>query len=410
MSGFFDSDSMIFKAILSATWEEIDQNFYTKLAQCIDPIDSTITFYAEILSSGILKSFNSKGEDVTETDELIKLLRNPNENQNFQQFIKEWLYYHYSHGWNYVVPRSSAVGFEKKITGSTTTYLYNCDPDSQVFNNNSSFFSYFGATSNKDITFNYKPLSFTNIPYSNVIPFFDVRQNSQKPYVGVSRLLALKEQIKNFSLAQQAKTNTIKRSGSQLISLDVTRVDDIGMDDVVGTGTFDKDGSPITSTHKQKLEEQIRSTGIGNNSQGVIMSTLPLKVQPLSAGLENLKFDEYAIEDARQILNKYNVPKEFQNLTKETAKFANRQMAMIEVVQNTVDPLAKSFCDKMKNYFNWENDIQICFDHLPVFADNEQIKVETQQSIVTMYKGLLDAGTIDQTKFRQILTDYGIIK
>ncbi|MBC7748663.1 MAG: phage portal protein, partial [Methylotenera sp.] len=372
-------------------------------------IDSTITFYAEILSSGILKSFDKDGNDVTDNDALIDLLKNPNDNQNFQQFIKEWIYYHYSHGWGYVVPQSSAVGFEKRLGGNTKTYLYNVDPDHQVFNDQTSFWGFFNLNSNsKEISFDYKPLGFKGVQYKNVIPFFDVRQNPEKPWIGVSRLLALRQQIENYSLGLQGKANLIKRSGNILVSLDA-KTEDMGMDSSIGTGQFTQDGTPITTTHKEKLEQQLRETSLGNDSMGIIFSTLPLKSQPLSAGLENLKFDEGMIEDARQILNKFNLPKEFQNLTKETAKFANRQLAMVEVVQNTIEPLATSFCDKMQTYFNWENKIALDFSHLPVFADNESTKVATQQAQVDLYESLFEKGRITEAELTQIYISHGII-
>lgn len=409
MPNMSDGSSVLFKAIFSNAWEEINQNFYTRMAQSIDPIDSTITFYAEILASGILKSHDKDGNDVSETDPLIELLRNPNSNQNFQEFIKEWIYYHYAHGWNYIVPQSSSVGFEKKLEGSAKVQLFNCDPDHIVWESSFAKFVFdFFRKEKNTINFDYEPLGFKKIKYTNVIPFFDVRQNSQKPYIGVSRLLALKQQIQNYSLALQGKQNLIKRSGSQLVSLDA-KGEDFGMDSAVGTGTFDEEGNPITTTHKAKLEDQMRNTGIGNDSKGIIYSNLPLKIQSLSAGLENIKFDELSIEDARQILNKFNLPKEFQNLTKEAAKFMNRQMAMIEVVQNTIEPLGTSFCDKMKTYFEHPNTITLDFSHLPVFSENESTKITTQQALVNLYVGLLEKGIITQEEFTQILKDNGII-
>ncbi|MEC4050589.1 phage portal protein [Flavobacterium sp. SUN046] len=396
---------MIFQAILSNAWETIDQNFYTRLAQTVDPIDSTITFYAEILSSGILKSFD-KNDNEVENDALVELLKQPNENQNFQQFIKEWLYYHYSHGWNYVVPQSTSVGFERRLGGNSKTSLYNCDPDHIVFNNQGTLWNFFSL--NKETNFDYKPYSFRAIKYKDVISFYDVRQNPERPYIGVSRLLSLRQQIQNYYLSLQGKENLIKRSGSTLVSLDA-KTEDMGMDSEIGTGQFDKDGNPITTTHKEKLEEQLRATGLGTNSMGIMFSTLPLKSTPLSQGLENINFDRLSVEDARQILNKFNLPKEFQNLTSETAKFQNRQMAMIEVIQNTIEPLASSFCDKIRAYFNWENKIVLDFSHLPVFSDNEQTKITTQQSQVDMYIGLNEKGLIDDNQLKKILQDYGII-
>lgn len=405
-----DANSVLFKAIFSNAWENINQNFYTQLAQSIDPIDSTITFYAGIISSGRLISTDKDGNEV-ENDELIKLLNKPNEFQNFNEFIKEWLYYHYSHGWNYVVPKSSSTGFEKKLGGTTKNYLYNTDPDEVKFKTSiiDNALNFLGFIRDKRIAFDYKPLGFINHNFNDVIYFVDVRQNSKKPYVGVSRLLSLQQQIQNFSLALQGKENLIKRSGSTLVSLDKTN-EDIGLDASIGIGRFDKDGTPEMTTHKAELEKQIRETTLTDGSKGIIFSTLALKSQPLSSGLENIKFDDLAIEDARQILNKYNLPKEFQNLTKESAKFQNRQLAMIEVIQNTIEPLGNSFCSKIRDFYGWENEITLDFTHLPIFSENENTKVSTQQAIVNLYSGLLEKKQITEEEFNQILVENGIKK
>jgi len=403
---------MLFKAIFSSAWESIDQNFYTRLAQTIDPIDSTITFYAEILSSGILKALDKNGEDVTENDALIALLKNPNENQNFQQFIKEWLYYHYSHGWNYIVPQSSAVGFEKRLDGKTKTYIYNTDPDHMVFNDQTSFWGFLNLNTNsKEVAFDYKPLGFRGIKYKNVIPFFDVRQNSEKPWMGISRLLALRQQIENYSLSLQGKANLIKRSGSILVSLDAAKNEDLGLDSGIGTGQFDKDtGAPIVITHKERLEQDLRETSLGNGSMGIMFSTLPLKSQPLSSGLENIKFDELGGQDARQIMNKFNVPKEFQNLIlTDVAKYDEKNSSMKFILQNIIIPLAESFCKSMMKYFEWENTIVLGYDHLPVFSDNEQTVIETNQKVYDLYFKLFENKTIDEKEFKQKLQEYGII-
>lgn len=406
-------NSVLFQSIFSNAWETINQKFYTRLAQSIDPIDSLITFYAEILSSGILKAKDKDEINVTDSDSLIQLLKNPNEYQNFKEFIKEWLYYHYAHGWNYVYPKSNSVGFEKDLTKNseaTKTRIYNLDPDHIVWRKSLSNFvlNFLGFLKDKSILFDYKPLGFAQIEYSNVIPFIDVRQNPEKPWTGISRLLSLKKQIQNFSNSLDGKENLLKRTGSILVSLDRT-TEDMGLDSEIGTGLMDKEGNPITTTHKKNLENQIRNTGLGNDSKGVIFSILPLKSQPLSAGLENIDFDRYGDQDRRQINSKFNLPREFDSTFKDAPKFANRQLAFIEVIQNTIEPLAISFCDKMVSYFNHENKLVIDFSHLPVFADNKKTKIETQQLQFDLLVNLLDKGTITQNEFNEKIKDYGII-
>ncbi len=392
---------------MSTAWEEIDQKFYTRLAQSIDPIDSTLIFYGDLISSGVLKSFDKKGNEV-ENDELIALLNKPNNNQDYKQFLKEWLYYLYAHGYEYIVPSSASIGFENKLTANSQ--LFTLDPDNIKFNGSGfNLFSFWNSKSNQTIVFDYEPLGLTNIKYDTVIPFFDVRQNPKKPYTGISRMLALKQQIQNYHLALQAKGNMIMRSGSQMIALD-GKTEDWGLDSSVGTGMYDEEGNPVTVTHKEKLESQIQNTGIGKNNKGIIFATLPLKVSSLSDGLEKIKYDDLAGQDARVMLNKYNVPKEFQNLIlSDVAKYDEKNSSLKFIIQNILQPLSETFCNKICAFYKWENTLKIDFSELPVFADTENTIISTKTAQFTLSKLLLDNGAIDETQFQKMLKDYGII-
>jgi len=201
----------------------------------------------------------------------------------------------------------------------------------------------------------------------------------------------------------------IRRSGSQLIALD-GKVEDWGIDGQIGTGQFDNDGNPIKTTHKEKLDDQIKNTGIGNNSLGVIFATLPLKVSSLSDGLEKIDYDALAGQDARTMLNKFNVPKEFQNLIlSDVAKYDEKNSSLKFIIQNILQPLADTFCNKIAAHYNHENTLKIDFSELPVFADTENTIIATKNAQFTLYYGLFEKGIINDAEFKKILKDYGII-
>ena len=84
-------------------------------------------------------------------------------------------------------------------------------------------------------------------------------------------------------------------------------------------------------------------------------------------------------------------------------------MAMIEVVQNIIQPLAQYFCEKISSFFKWENTIYIDYSHLPVFAENEKTKIETTKLKLELLIQLLDKGALTQEEFNTKLKDYGII-
>lgn len=402
-----------FESIMSGAWGGLNHQKNTCLAQTIDPIDSTITFFAEIFSSGIYKAVDKNGIDVTDTDLLVQLLNKPNEFQNGSEYRKQWLYYHYANGWNYEYPKSESAGFERNLiknSESTRTKIYNLDPDHIVWKTSMTnvVLNFLGFLKSKSILFSYKPFGFSQIEFSQVIPYFDVRQDSEKPFIGISRLGALHQQIENFRLSVKGKQNLIKRTGVILVS-QTKQNEDLGLETRFFKGN-DENDIPIQTSHKESLQEDLRNASLGNDSMGVIFSTLSLNPTPLSQGLENVKFDEYSIQDARQIINKFNLPQELANLTPKTSVTAeDRQSAMISVIQNIIQPLANSFCAKKNSFFNHENTISLDFSHLPMFAENENTKILTQTSIVNLYKSLLIDKVITNKEFKDKLQSYGII-
>lgn len=414
--GLNDPSSVLVKAFFSKSWETVNQNFYTQLSQSIDPIDSTLIFLADIISSGALRAYTPNGDEVTDSDPLVKLLLNPNPNQVFADFIKEWSYYLYAHGWDYIVPQASAVGFERRLESSAKIQLYCADPDLITWRNDKSyFFGLFGSPTD-EIKFDYRPLNMGGMSVKDVISFYDVRPNPERPHIGISRLLALKQEIQNYSLAQQAKENLIKRSGSTLVTQDISKQEDLAMDTPImmtddrGMPIMDDNGDPITTTHKKKLNKDIQDTGLGGQNRGVIFSMLPLKAMALSAGIEKINFDGMSIEDARKIMNKFNIPKELQNLSKESAaKFDDRKMGLQQVVQGIAVPLGLKFCNTMTRYFNHPNRLELDYSHLPIFANDQATDTENKTALVELYRGLKEDGSLTDAEYKQKLQENGII-
>lgn len=397
-------DNALFKAVFSEAWETLDQNFYTRLSQTVEPIDSTLIFLGNLLSSGCVKAYDAKGNEV-ENDLLVRLLNNPNQNQDFKDFTKAWLYYLLAHGWEYIIPSSKSLGFESKLTENSQ--LFAPDPDLIKWNSTNWLYSFFA--NNNTLSFNYEPYGLEKIKYENVIPYFDIRQNTKKPHMGISRLLALKPIIQNYHTAIQAKGNMLYRSGAQVVSPDV-KGDDMALDAQIGTGQIDEDGNPVMTTHKEKFENQLASSGLGGNNKSVVFSTIPVKVTQLSEGLEKLDYDKYSSQDARVILNKFDIPKEFQNLVlSDVAKYDEKNSSLKFLYQNIIQPLADSLVGKLVKYYNHPNKVVIDYSHLPVFADTEETKLDRQQKAFTLYQSLLEKNHITQEDFNQIMTEYGIL-
>ena len=371
-----------------------------------------MTFRAELLSSGKFTSKN--GEKEIENDPLVELLENPNEYQTGEELLKCWSYYFDAHGWVYVYPSSNSVGFENQLKSSTIikSKLYVLDPDLIKFthtNISNRILSLFGV--DNPVKFDYEPLGLVGIKYSEIVPYFDIRQNSEKPYTGVSRLLALGQQIQNYFIAMQGKEHLLKSVGGQLIVLD-GKTDDFGLDVSVPDkfdDSLDENGNTKTVSHKENLENQLNRTGLGGAYKTISFMNLNLKKINLSDGLDKIKFDAYALEDARSIYNKFNIPQEFQNLTTKTSATADdKTSALMWYIQNSTEPTGNQLPAKLAKFYNHQNTVTLDFDHLPVFQENEETRVDVNVKVVDMYLRLFEAGLIKDVELKLILEDYGI--
>lgn len=354
------------------------------------------------------------GDKIIDNDPLIDLLNEPNEFQTSEEFRKCWEYYLKSHGYVYIYPASSSEGFENQLKNNSLvkSKLYILDPDYIVFTHTNlynSFLSLFGK--DNPIKFDYRPLGLVNIKFTDIIPYYDVRQNSERPYLGVSRLLALSQQIQNYFIAIQGKEHLLKSVGGQLIVLD-GKTDDFALDVSVPDkfdDCLDENGNAKLVTHKENLENQLNKTGLGSNYKSISFMNLPLKKINLSDGLDKIKFDAYALEDARAIYNKFNIPQEFQNLTNNTSKFDNKTLALMGFIQNSTEPTGNQLPMKLAKFYNHPNTVTLNFSHLPVFQENEETRVDVNTKVVDYYLRLFEAGLIKEAEVNLKLQEYGII-
>jgi Ca2+-binding EF-hand superfamily protein len=375
----------------------------------IDPVNSAITLLAELSASGKLKAKNSQGDDVTDKDLLVKLLTNPNENQNFDEFWKDLMFYFYSSGYCYLLPYSESVGYETRLDLKTANAkLFALNPDYYDFKNNTfSFKNLFGLEN--PVRFDYMPLSIGNIFYSNVVALFDIRQDTICPYTGVSRLKSLEQPIENWWLSMLCKKNFFQRTGGVVVSA-TNKMDDLALDsETIDQFNLGEDGEAKVTTQKENLQNQLRNTSLVNDGLGITYSSIQLQKFNLSDGLEKINFDNYSLEDARRIFNAFNIPLELANLTKETAKYDNKNIALKQLIQMVIKPTVDRILEKIVKKYNHDTMLYIDYSELPMFAEDMGEKVTNQQVLVTMYMELLTAGKIDDKLFNQIMEENGII-
>lgn len=264
----------------------------------------------------------------------------------------------------------------------------------------------------KEISFEYTYNTEKKIlNYSQIIPFFDIAQNPENPFIGVSRLKALEDEINQIWLSNKAIDNQIKLSGNIIVSPDA------GTNGQMSLG-LDK---PITinansgKTHKDDIEEKLNLPGIIFGKSLTVSSTA-LKAINLAESLKdydyNTKFKQQA---GRVILNLFGIPRKLQNIITTSELQKDKEGEDVDLYEKIIIPVAQSFA-KSINYVYSEltkSTIEIDYSHLSVFSERQENAKKTERQAKTetveMLIKLLDKELITPDEAKKVLKDEKII-
>ena len=264
----------------------------------------------------------------------------------------------------------------------------------------------------KDISFNYTYNSEKrNFNYSQIIPFFDIAQDPNNSFLGISRLKSLEDEINQIWLSNKAIDNQIKLSGNIIISPDA------GKDSPMSMG-LDKAISNLPNqqkTHKQDIEEKLNLPGIIFGKSLTVASTA-LKAINLSESLKDYDYNtKFKQEAGRIILNLYGIPRKLQNITTQSELKSDKEGEDVDVYEKIVIPIAQNFCKSINATYSDLNKTTIEFDysHLSVFQNKKQesskFERESKSEIVDLIIKMIDKELIDKEKAIALLEEEKII-
>lgn len=264
----------------------------------------------------------------------------------------------------------------------------------------------------KDISFSYTFNSEKlHLNYSQIIPFFDIAQDSINPFKGVTRLKALEDEINQIWLSNKAIDNQIKLSGNIIVSPDAGKESPMSMG-------LEK---PITTaanagkTHKEEIEEKLNLPGIIFGKSLTVSSTA-LKAINLAESLKdydyNTKFKQQA---GRIILNLFDIPRKLQNLITTSELKSDKEGEDIDLYEKIVIPLAGNLAKSLNSVYSelTKTTIEFDYSHLAVFQERksaaEKENREAKNETVDLLIKLLDKGLINESQIQKILKDEKII-
>lgn len=358
-------------------------NFY-ELSLNVAPIDEAIDILANAFSSGILYKENDKGE-LTQDDELIQFLLNPNNNQNFKEFAKQFIRSLYSSGYAYLLPFSENEANLRrldKLNFIDRPQIKVLNPDCIDYTNK----SWFGLV-DKNNTFKYTENNYLqSYDFNNVIPFWDKTQDPDNYRIGVSRLVAIVDEIENVIIAKRAKTNKLKQSGKFIATPSSKSLAN-------GFGNqLDLPVDHMKPDYKQKhlIEDKLSNTGFAKE-KSITVTNIEMDVKNVMESIQNYSYDDEVREDHRTIKNIFRIPKELQNIGDDSPKYENRKEAFSELFDLVIMPLGVNFTESIQQYYepNKKGKLVLDYSHHPAFEmakNKKELRIKSEvETLINLY-------------------------
>ncbi len=330
----------------------------------------------------IAKTFsNANFTDENEKSELLDKLNAPNNYQSKQEFLKEFAINIMSAGYTFVWKRYVSFGNFK------TLELINLSPDKTQIDNDKVVTEY-GDVVEK-------------ISLSDVIIFYDIKVKTTTKY-GYSRITPLKSQIENVTDAQKAKGIQIENSGTTIVSPKQT---------AAGNNIDEGLNAPVQTlggmkTQKTEMEDRFNFRGLENR---VIVASKGLDAVNLSSELNSVKFHEIVETDILAVYDAFGFPIELTPYGKN-ATFENKETAEYSLIENEIIPLALNLIHSLNNEFPTKGKIHVDYNHLSSMSIIQKRIQDTNGTIITQLKTLLDGGVISIAEFKKILITKKILE
>jgi len=331
--------------------------------------------------SKISKKFSNANFTDEKDSELLKKINNPNSFQSKEEFLKEFATYIISSGYTAILKKYVSFG------NFDTMELININPCTLDFNKDNVTFQF----ENKNITVN----------SSELIIFYDIRRNNFDKK-GYSRIIPLRSQLENISLAQKAKNIQIQNSGTTIVSpktsSNASNVDE-GLNapvPVMGGGL---------KSQKNEMEDKLNNRGLENR---IIVSSKGLDAVNLSEKLNNIDFYKIIESDALAVYDAFGFPIELSPYGKN-ATFENKGQAELSLVENELIPLLNSLTNSLNSEFPNKGKIKGNYNHIGVMSIIKNRIMDTNQKIITQYKTLFDDKIINENEYKKILIENKIL-
>lgn len=387
------------KVISLGNWGNGYHKKFYDLSLHVAPINESIDLIARAFSSGVPYLKDEKTGELTQDDPFIQFILNPNKEQFFEEFSKEFIRNLFSGGYSYLEPSSENTAFTRRLDKLDSDKR----PELRVLINDyidypsNDFNDFIYARNNKQ-----QPKNFENI-----IPFWDEVQDPCNYRIGVSRLCSLKTEIDNIIYGGEGKKNKILQSGKFIGS---PKTDKLG--NQIGLQMDQPVNLMKDPSYKQRdfIEDEINAIGLARG-KSIHITNRTLEFDNVMESIQDYSYDEETKEDRRTVKNTFGIPRELQNIGDDQSKYENRKEAYNELFGLQIIPLADNFTKTLQDYYIPKDSRKFILDysHHPSYElvkkkEEEKISSQVDRLVMLYEKEVIDLKTLNQK-----LDAYGII-
>lgn len=373
------------------------------------PVSTCINKIATYAQNAKFKAETKRGNEV-QNDALVNLLNNPNLVESKSEFIKKYITYVKIHGFCLIwIQPKTTISYKDP----SKNYLKILDPDKILNYGDYNFIKYIRAVAGWDkeleITYNEGNGKSIEIPLSQLVIVYDLFFD-ENILSGNSRVTL---QMKNIA------THIVALDCINSIQSNPSGYHIIGKENSNPAGTFTSYDPEVVKALKE-LEKEFNDYGRGKDKEGKDKSLLKLvngKVSGYEISPDFKKFGtvETLKQTRDEIMAAFNISVDVYGT--DNSKYENKAEAEKSVYQNEIFTSMDNLVSGLVSFFDYPNKIEACYEHLPIFqedekkkADVEKTEAETVKIVLDNVKFMLDNGLISKEKALQILIDEEIIE
>jgi len=318
--------------------------------------------------------------EIIENHPLNQLLKNPNPFYSSKQLLWDYMFWLMTGNANLFVDSKNSIEDNRLYILNNSKIKY---PDDVIEQRDKLFLSKQEVNNYKNKNIDYKWGNNNNvkkIPLDKLIHYSDLTSSTNGWHKGLSTLDALKKVITNSELSLDAKNIGLRFSGKYMVS---------------GANDFDQVDKQMLSP-EDKNDIEIKAV----NNQPVHAVQSPIDIKRFVDDLAKLKLDEAFVNDLFKIGRIYNIPKDvIEAELNKGSTYENQEKARGNHVDYVMKPKGNDFVDGLMNYFGFEGNAEMTWDHLPFNFFRELERQKAQETKSKTFRNLVAAGmTVEEAK------------